>query len=43
MAQIIKLRRSAVAGKVPTNAQLQLGELSVNTTDGKFYLLNQVP
>ena len=37
MAQIIKLRRSAVAGKVPTNAQLQLGELSVNTTDGKFY------
>lgn len=37
MAQIVKLRRSAVAGKKPTNAQLQLGELSVNTTDGKIY------
>jgi hypothetical protein len=37
MAQIVKLRRSAVAGKRPTNAQLQLGELSINTTDGKIY------
>jgi hypothetical protein len=37
MAQIIKLRRSSVAGKIPTNDQLQLGELSINTTDGKLY------
>ena len=37
MSQIVKLRRSAVAGKVPTNAQLELGELSINTTDGKIY------
>jgi hypothetical protein len=37
MSQIVKLRRSAVAGKIPTNAQLELGELSINTTDGKLY------
>jgi hypothetical protein len=37
MSQIVKLRRSAVPGKVPTNAQLELGELSINTTDGKLY------
>ena len=38
MAQIIKLRRSSVAGKKPTNSQLQLGELSINTSDGKVFL-----
>ena len=38
MAQIVKLRRSAVVGKRPTNAQLQLGELSINTSDGKVFL-----
>jgi len=37
MAQIVKLRRSSVIGKKPTNAQLELGELSVNTSDGKVY------
>jgi hypothetical protein len=37
MSQIVKLRRSAVIGKRPTNDQLQLGELSINTTDGKLY------
>jgi hypothetical protein len=37
MSQIVKLRRSAVEGKRPTNSQLQLGELSINTTDGKIY------
>ena len=37
MAQIVKLRRSAVPGKKPTNAQLELGELSINTADGKLY------
>ena len=37
MSQIVKLRRSAVEGKRPTNAQLELGELSINTTDGKIY------
>jgi cytoskeletal protein CcmA (bactofilin family) len=37
MSQILKLRRSAVEGKRPTNSQLELGELSINTTDGKIY------
>ena len=37
MGQTVKLRRSAVAGKKPTNAQIELGELSVNTTDGKLF------
>ena len=33
----IKLRRSAVAGRVPTTAQLELGEIAINTQDGKLY------
>jgi hypothetical protein len=37
MAQIVKLRRSSVIGKKPTNSQLELGELSINTADGKVY------
>jgi hypothetical protein len=38
MAQTVKLRRSALPGRVPNNAQLELGELSMNTTDGKIFL-----
>ena len=34
----IQLRRSSVAGKKPTTTQLQLGELAVNTYDGKVYI-----
>ena len=37
MAQTIKLRRSAVAGNRPTTAQIDLGELAINTADGKIY------
>ena len=37
MAQNIKLKRSAVSGKVPTAAQLAAGELAINTVDGKLY------
>lgn len=33
----VKMKRSAVAGKVPTTAQLELGELAINTRDGKLY------
>ena len=33
----IKIRRSAVPGKVPETNQLQLGELAINTYDGKLY------
>lgn len=38
MANTIKLRRSAVANAVPTTSQLQLGELAINTNDGKLFL-----
>ena len=34
----IKLKRSPVASKVPVVADLELGELAVNTWDGKLYL-----
>ena len=37
MAQNIKLKRSSVPGKVPTTAQLQAGEIAINTADGKLY------
>lgn len=33
----IKLRRSSVAGRIPTIAQLDLGEIAINTADGKLY------
>lgn len=35
---IIKIKRSAVAGKIPTTTDLQLGELAINTYDGKVYI-----
>ena len=34
----IKMKRSAVAAKAPGVADLALGELAVNTNDGKLYL-----
>jgi hypothetical protein len=37
MANRIKLKRSAVAAKVPTTSDLELGELALNTYDGKLY------
>jgi endosialidase-like protein len=38
MATPLILKRSAVAGKVPTTAQLASGELAINTYDGKLFL-----
>lgn len=38
MANTIRLKRSAMAGKVPATTDLALGEIAVNTTDGKLYL-----
>jgi hypothetical protein len=35
---IIKIKRSGVEGKIPTVDNLQLGELAVNTFDGKLYI-----
>ena len=37
MAQTVKLKRSSTAGKVPTTSNLELGELAMNTADGKVY------
>ena len=37
MAQTVKLKRSSVAKKVPTASDLELGELAMNTVDGKVY------
>jgi hypothetical protein len=42
MAQTIKLKRSATAGNTPTTSQLALGELGINTTDGKLFLKKSV-
>jgi len=38
----IKLRRSGTSGNVPTTSQLDLGELAINTYDGKLYLKKNV-
>lgn len=37
MANTFRLKRSAVAARVPTTGDLQLGELALNTYDGKLY------
>ena len=37
MANTVKLKRSAVPGKIPLVADLELGELALNTYDGKLY------
>ena len=37
MANRVKIKRSSVQGKTPTTSQLELGELAVNTYDGKLY------
>lgn len=42
MAQTILLKRSAVAGKVPTTSDVPLGSLAVNTYDGKLYTKKSV-
>ena len=37
MANTVKLKRSAVPGKTPLVTDLELGELALNTYDGKLY------
>lgn len=37
MSSTIKLRRSAVSGKSPTTSDLDLGEVAINTHDGKMF------
>lgn len=38
MANVVKMKRSSVASKVPTTTDLDFGELAVNTFDGKLFL-----
>lgn len=37
MSNIVKLKKSAVPGKVPLASDLQYGELAINYADGKLY------
>lgn len=37
-APVVRLRRSATPGNTPTTAQIALGELAINTYDGKIFL-----
>ena len=37
MASIVKIKRSSISGKAPNTSQLELGELALNTADGKLY------
>lgn len=38
MSERIRLKRSATPGAVPAAGQLVLGELAINTADGRVYL-----
>ena len=38
MANTIRLKRSAVAGKIPTTSDLSLGEVGMNTFDGALFM-----
>ena len=38
MANTIILKRSATPAKVPTTAQIALGEIAINTNDGKIFI-----
>jgi hypothetical protein len=42
MANSVKLKRSAVQGKVPATTDLALGELAVNTYDGNLFFKRDV-
>jgi hypothetical protein len=41
-ANVVKLKRSAVAGRVPSTTDLALGEIALNTYDGVVYLKKSV-
>jgi len=42
MAQTIKLKRSATSGAIPSTSSLELGEVAINTYDGKMYIKKNV-
>jgi hypothetical protein len=35
--QYIKFKRSSIPGKRPSNSQMELGELALNTNDGRIF------
>ena len=37
MSTVFKPKRSEVASSIPTTGQLEVGEIALNITDGKFY------
>ena len=37
MTTVFKPKRSEVAASIPTTGQLEVGEIALNITDGKFY------
>ncbi len=41
-APVVKLRRSATQGTIPTTGQLALGEVAINTYDGRIFLKKDV-
>ena len=42
MSNVVKLKRSAVASKVPATTDLALGELALNTYDGNLFFKKSV-
>ena len=42
MSNTIKIKRSAVPGKIPAAGDLELGELAINTYDGRLFLKKDV-
>lgn len=42
MANTLKVKRSAVAGKIPATTDIALGELAINTNDGKLFFKKSV-
>ena len=42
MAQTIKLKRSATQNAVPSTSSLALGEIALNTYDGKLFIKKDV-
>ena len=42
MTQTVQLKRSATAGAIPSTSDLELGELAINTYDGKAYIKKNV-
>jgi hypothetical protein len=38
MSSNIKLKRSSVPGKIPATSVIELGEIAINTHDGKIFI-----